>query len=59
MNDEPTFMKLSFPWAVPSSALDVCFHFVRCSYKGELFAIYLLDKYQRQGIGRAPSLLRG
>jgi hypothetical protein len=31
MNDEPTFMKLSFPWAVPSSALDVCFHFVRCS----------------------------
>jgi hypothetical protein len=31
MNDEPTFMKLSFPWAVPSSALDVCFHFVRGS----------------------------
>jgi hypothetical protein len=33
MNDEPTFMKLSFPWAVPSSALDVCFHFVRGSKK--------------------------
>jgi hypothetical protein len=36
MNDEPTFMKLSFPWAVPSSALDVCFHFVRCSKNANL-----------------------